>query len=154
VQTLAEAEKFKTLTQAEGQASAIRSVGDAEGDAIRAKGLAEAEVVQARGFAEAEAMMKKAQAWQQYNEAAILQQLIEALPKVAGAIAEPLTKVDRMVVISSGGDGSGASRITKDVVDMVAQVPATLEAITGVNLAETLKGLPGIISKTLEEPED
>ncbi|MBU0492685.1 MAG: flotillin family protein [Chloroflexi bacterium] len=154
VQTLAEAAKFETLTHAEGQASAIRSVGEAEGDAIRAKGLAEAEVVQATGFAEAEAMLKKAQAWQQYNEAAILQQLIEALPQVASAIAEPLSKMDRMVVISSGGEGgAGSSKVTRDVVDIVAQVPATLEAVTGVDLMAMLKNLPGVTGKKPSEPE-
>jgi len=154
VQTLAEAEKFKTLTQAEGQASAIRSVGQAEADAIRAKGLAEAEVVQAKGFAEAEAMLKKAQAWQQYNQAAILQQLIEALPQVAAAIAEPLSKMERMVVISTGGEGAGSSKVTRDIVDMVTQVPATLEAITGVDLTETLKNLPGVLGKKPSEPAE
>ncbi|MBU1879443.1 MAG: flotillin family protein, partial [Chloroflexi bacterium] len=131
-----------------------RSVGEAEGDAIRAKGLAEAEVVQATGFAEAEAMLKKAQAWQQYNEAAILQQLIEALPQVASAIAEPLSKMDRMVVISSGGEGgAGSSKVTRDVVDIVAQVPATLEAVTGVDLMAMLKNLPGVTGKKPSEPE-
>jgi flotillin len=88
-------------------------------------------------------MEKKAEAWRQYTQAAVIQQLIEALPKVAAAVAQPLSQTDRIVVISSG-DGAGASKITTDVTNIVAQVPATIEALTGVNLVEALKTLPGI----------
>jgi flotillin len=90
-------------------------------------------------------MEKKAAAWQQYNQAAIIQQLIEALPQVASAIAQPLAQTERIVVISSGGDGAGAgaSKVTADVTNIVAQVPATLEALTGVDLIQALQTLPG-----------
>ena len=89
-------------------------------------------------------MEKKADAWKQYNQAAIIQQLIEALPQVAGAIAQPLAQTDRIVIINSGGDSAGASKITADVTNIVAQVPETLEALTGVNLIQALQSLPGI----------
>ena len=113
--------------------------------------LAEA---QAQGFAEAQAMEKKAEAWQQYNQAAIIQQLIEALPQVAAAVAQPLDQTDRIVVINSGGDGAGASKITADVSNIVAQVPATLEALTGINLVDALKSLPGFGEETTPEEPD
>jgi flotillin len=89
-------------------------------------------------------MEKKAEAWQKYNQAAIIQQLIEALPQVAGAVAQPLAQTDRIVVISSDGDGAGASKVTADVTNIVAQVPETVEALTGINLVEALKTLPGL----------
>jgi flotillin len=157
---LASATKFETLTQAEGQAAATRSIGQGDADATRARGLAQAEVVKAQGlaqadviraqgFAEAEAMQKKAAAWQEYNQAAIIQQLIEALPKVAAAIAQPLAKTERIVIISGAGgsgDGAGACKVTQDIVNIVAQVPATLEALTGVDLVGTIKDLPAIRS--------
>jgi flotillin len=144
IETLANAKKFQTLTEAEGQASAARSIGKGEADASKARGLANAEVTQKQGFAEAEAMEKKAFAWQQYNQAAIIQQILEALPQVAAAISEPLSKTERIVIINSGDGGGGASKLTQDVADIVAQVPATVEALTGVDLIETLKNLPGI----------
>jgi flotillin len=154
IQTLANAKRFQTLTEAEGQASAARSIGEGEADAAKAKGLAQAEVIRQQGFSEAEAMEKKALAWQKYNQAAIIQQLIEALPQVAAAIAQPLTQTDRIVIINSGGDGgAGASKLTQDVTDIVAQVPATIEALTGVDLMETLKNLPGVGSKPSEDEE-
>jgi flotillin len=143
IQTLAEAKKYQTQTEAAGQAEAIRSVGQAEADATKARGLAQAEVIRQQGFAEAEAMSKKAEAWQQYNQAAIIQQLIDSLPKVAAAIAQPLAKTERIVIINTGGDGgAGASKITQDVANIIAQVPATVEALTGVDLVETISNLP------------
>jgi flotillin len=144
IETLANAKKFQTETEAAGTAEATRLQGQGEADATKARGLAQADVIQAQGFAEAQAMEKKAEAWKNYNQAAIIQQLIEALPEVAMAIAQPLAQTDRIVVISSDGNGAGASKITGDITNIVAQVPATLEALTGVNLIDALKSLPGI----------
>jgi flotillin len=149
IQTLAQAKRYQTETEAEGQAAATRAIGQGEAEANKARGLAQADVIQAQGFAEAQAMQKKAEAWQQYNQAAIIEKLIEGLPKVASAIAQPLAQTDRIVVISSGGDGSGAgaSKITQDVANIIAQVPATVEALTGVDIVGAIKDLPGIKSK-------
>ncbi|MGC9334773.1 MAG: flotillin family protein, partial [Anaerolineae bacterium] len=151
IETLANAKKFQTETEAAGEAEATRLQGKGEADATQARGLAQAEVIRAQGFAEAEAMEKKAAAWQQYNQAAIIQQLIEALPELAEAIAQPLAQTDRIVVINSGSDGAGASKVTADVTNIIAQMPATLEALTGIDLTEALQSLPGIGQKMPEE---
>jgi flotillin len=154
IETLANARKYQIETEAAGEAESTRLRGKGEADATKARGLAEAEVIQAQGYAEAEAMEKKAQAWQKYNQAAIIQQLIEALPQVAGAIAQPLAQTDRIVIINSGGsDGAGASKVTADVTNIVAQVPATMEALTGVDLVQALQTLPGIGQKQATEEE-
>ncbi|MBI5653652.1 MAG: flotillin family protein [Chloroflexi bacterium] len=174
IQTIADANKYQAVTTATGaseatrltgqaeadankarglaQADVIRAQGLAEAEANKARGLAEADVIQAQGFAEAEAMTKKAAAWLEYNQAAIIQQLIEAMPKIAAAIAEPLAKTERIVVISSGGDGAGASKISQDVANIVAQVPATVEALTGVDLIKTIQNLPAV--KTSEKNQE
>jgi flotillin len=151
IETLAKAKKFQTETEATGEAEAARQIGMGEADAAKARGLAQADVIRAQGFAEAEAMEKKAAAWQQYNQAAIIQQLVEALPQVAAAIAQPLAQTEKIVIVNSGGDGAGASRLTADITNIVAQVPETLQALTGVNLMEALKGLPGIGSRERDE---
>jgi flotillin len=114
---------------------------------IKEQGLAQAQVIREQGLAEAEATFKKAEAWKQYTQAAIIQQVIDALPEVAAAISAPLAKTERIVVISNGdgnGSGAGASRITQDITNIIAQVPATVEALTGVNLMDALSNLPGI----------
>jgi flotillin len=146
IETLAKARRFETETEATGRGEAARQIGGGEADANKARGLAQADVIRAQGFAEAEAMEKKAAAWQQYNQAAIIQQLVEALPEVASAVAQPLAKTEKIVIVSTGadGDGGGASRVTRDITNIVAQLPETLEALTGVNIVDALKTVPGI----------
>lgn len=152
VRQLAEAEQYRLQTTAAGQAEATRSVGIAEADASKAKGLAEAEVTQAKGLAEALAMAKKAEAWQQYNEAAILQIVAEALPSLASAVAEPLGKTEKIVVIGGGTDGSaGASRVTQDVTNIIAQLPPVIQSLTGVDLQELISRLPHSIRQSAEQ---
>jgi len=168
VRTIADAKKYQLQVEAEGESEAIRKRGQGEADASKAMGLAnaeviretglseadaskaiglaEAEVIKQQGLSEAEATAEKANAWKQYTQAAVIQQVIDALPEVAAAISAPLAKTDRIVVINSGGDGkgAGASKVTEDVTNIVAQVPATIEALTGINLMDALKQLPGI----------
>jgi len=166
LRTLAEARKYTLETEAEGQAAATRNLGTGEADAnkarglaeadiIKAKGLREAEVIQAQGLAEAEATSKKAAAWEQYTQAAILQQLLDKLPELASAVAQPLAQTDKIVVISNGSDGqggTGASKITRDVTDTVAQVPAVIEALTGINLMDLLQNLPAVKDAIRSKP--
>jgi flotillin len=147
ISTLADARKYQLETEAIGESEALRLRGEGEAAAEKAKGLAKAEVIREQGFSEAEATAKKAEAWKEYTQAAIIQQIIDALPEVASAIASPLAQTDRIVVISGGGsdsDGAGTSKITQDITNIVAQVPTTIEALTGIDLVETLKSLPGI----------
>lgn len=146
METLANAEKFRLQTTATGQAEATRQIGQAEADANKARGLAGAEVIKATGYSEAEAMHKKAEAWKQYNEAAVIQMLIDRLPEIARAISEPLSKTERMVIINSGNEGGGASKVTKDVIDIMSQLPPTVEALSGVDILKVIKKIPGIQS--------
>lgn len=149
VQTLAEARQFQLQTEAAGEAAAIKQKGEAEADAAKAKGLAEAEIIRQQGLAEAEATMKKAEAWKEYTQAAIIQQLLDKLPEVAAAIAQPLSKTERIVIVNSGGDGdsgAGASKVTKDVTNIIAQVPATVEALTGIDFIASIKNLEAVKS--------
>jgi len=54
-----------------------------------------------------------------------------------------LTKTEKIVIINSGnGSGGGASKITKDVTDIIAQLPPVLEALTGMNLQQLFQKLP------------
>lgn len=104
--------------------------------------IAEAEAEKARGLAEA--MMRKAEAWQAYNQVAITEMFIERLPEITRTLAEPLSKVERIVVISNTGDGIGTSRITQDIVNMMAQIPPVLESLTGINVRDLITRLSGI----------
>jgi len=145
IQALADAERYRIQAEAAGQAEAKKQLGIGEAEAEKAKGLAEADVIRAQGESTAQAMQKKALAWQSYNEAAIAQLLIDRLPEIAAAVAAPLAKTDRITIVSTGGDGgAGASKVTQDVIDVLAQLPPAVEALSGVDLAELLKRLPGL----------
>ncbi len=143
IQQIADAQKYQVIAEADARALAAQNIGRGEAEAIKAKGLAEAEVILAKGQAEAEAMRKKAEAWRTYNEAAIAQMFIERLPELARAVAEPLSRTEKITIIS--GDGAmGASRVTKDIVDIVAQLPPVLEGVSGVSLKDILSKIPGL----------
>ncbi|HEX8032604.1 MAG TPA: SPFH domain-containing protein [Ktedonobacterales bacterium] len=145
-QAQAEAEALKARSTAEADAARIR--GAAEAEAARLRGLADAEVIRAKGEAEAEALRTKANAYREYNQAAVLDKVITNLPEVVRAIAEPLSKVDKISIVSTGssnGNGNlGASRITGDMVNMLAQVPALIQALTGTDVSELMRRVPGL----------
>src|SRR5690348_3576154 len=146
-QAAAEADALKARSTAEAEAAKIR--GAAEAEAARLRGMADAAVIKAKGEAEAEAMRVKANAYREYNQAAVLDKVITNLPEVVRAIAEPLAKVDKISIVSTGGSngngsGLGASRVTGDVVAMLAQVPAILETLTGVKLSDLMERVPGL----------
>jgi len=128
IQTLAEAERQKTMVEAEGRASAIRAQGEAE-----------AEIIFKKGDAEARAMNVKAEAYQEYNQAAVVDKLITGLPEVVKALASPLANVDKITVVSTGnGDSAGLSKVTGDITKIAAQVPALFEALSGMQMSDLL----------------
>jgi len=138
-----EAEAQRLAGRAE--ADVVRAKGEAEAEAIRKRGLAEAEALQAKLLAEAEGMQRKAQAWQHYNAAAISHLYIERLPEIAQAIAGPLGNVDKIVLLSSGGDGgTGIERITAGVCGALMQVPGIAELMKSVDLPGLLGRVPGV----------
>ena len=156
VETLANARKFQLETEAAGSASATKATGFANADVAKATGLAEAEANKARGLAQAaiieaqgkataEAMRVKAESFKQYNEAAVVEMIIRILPEVAGKISEPLAKTDKIVIINSGnGMGGGASKLTGDVTQIVAQLPPVIESLTGIKLEKLLEQVPAL----------
>lgn len=138
----AEAKRYAQLQEAEAASQAIKIKAEAEAEAIRIKGEAEASSILAKGNAEAETMEKKAEAYKLYNEAAVAQMIIEKLPEIANAVAQPLAKTEKIVIVDQSGkegQGSGASKVTGYVTDIVSQLPETIEAMTGFNFMDALK---------------
>src|SRR5437016_915350 len=128
IETLANAERQRLMSEAEGRAASIRAQGEAE-----------AEIIFKKGEAEAKAMNIKAEAFQEYNQAAVFDKLITGLPDVVRALSEPLSKVDKVTIVSTGGDGAaGAYKLTGDVTKIVAQVPALFEALSGMQMSDLL----------------
>jgi len=139
IETIAEAEKNRVVLEAEGRASAIRAQGEAE-----------AEIIFKKGEAEAKAMNVKAEAYQEFNQAAIVDKLITGLPEVVRALAAPLANVDKITVISTGGDTAGLNKITGDIAKMAAQVPALFESLSGMQMSELFAKVRTIGDKTVK----
>jgi flotillin len=121
----AETDAYKKELEAKGKAAGIRLIGSSE-----------AEAATARGKAEASAMRDKAAAWKEYTDAALAEMVIKQLPELARAVSEPLSKVDKIIMV---GDNDGAPKLTGQVARVVAQLPDVVESLTGFKLSDLLK---------------
>jgi flotillin len=146
---LAEAEQEKLRKEGFGRAAATEAEGRAEAAKIEAIGLAQAKAIEAQGTAEAAAILRKAEAWKQFNESARLQTVLEKLPAIIqssvgvfSAVAAPLGNIDKVVVIDQGGgEGSGGmGRIARTAPAVVFNFLQQLDAL-GINLPSLLEQL-------------
>jgi flotillin len=126
---MANAEKARTVAEAEGKAQAIRTQGEAE-----------AAVIFQKGEAEAKAMNIKAEAYQEWSQAAVVDKLITNMADVVRAMAEPLSNVDKITIVSTG-EGRGASKLTGEMTEIAAQVPALFEALSGMKMSELMQNV-------------
>ncbi len=128
IETLANAEKMRLITEADGHAAATR-----------AQGAADADIIFRKGEAEAKAMNVKAEAYQGWNQAAVIDRLLCGLPEVVKALASPLNNVDKITIVSTGdGSTAGIHKITGDITKMAAQIPALFETLSGIQISDLL----------------
>jgi flotillin len=128
IETMAEAEKQRLIFEAEGHAASTRTTGEAEADIIFKK-----------GEAEAKAMNVKAVAYQEWNQAAVVDKLLTGLPEVVRALSAPLANVDKITIVSTGdGDAAGMHKVTGDIAKMAAQIPALFETLSGMKMSDLL----------------
>ena len=162
---LADAEQYRIERAAsaerkrrEEQAQALKAEGLAKAEAEsvmrRNIGLAEAEAIAAKGNAEAEARRKLAEALKLYNEAGLSIEALKVLPEIAAAVAEPLSRAGATTIISNGGAGSGtgASKLSEDVVQVLSQLQPIMQQLAGVDMKSFLQDvskLPGAASRGL-----
>jgi len=125
VETIAAGERQRLIYEAEGKAASTRAQGEAD-----------AEIIFKRGDAEARAMNVKAEAYQEYNQAAVVDKLISSMPEIVRALASPLQNVDKITIVSTGGDSAGMNKITGDITKMAAQIPALFETLSGMQMSE------------------
>ncbi len=118
----ADAEAYKKELEAKGRAAGVRL-----------EGAARAEATKAQGAAEADAMHGKAEAWKEYTDAALADMVIKSLPELARAVSEPLSKVEKIIMV---GDNNGAPKITGQVAGVLAQLPPIVESLTGLKLQD------------------
>ena len=138
---VAEGEKERLSRVAHGEAERIRQEGTAEADIIRLKGEAEAYAIRARGLAEAEAMTKKAEAWEMYGKAAITQLIVEKLPEIVANAARPLENTEKLIIMGE----RGPANLVGSVVEIAAQGPALVKALTGMDISDLAGKLKDIM---------
>ncbi|XP_039228101.1 flotillin-1 isoform X3 [Drosophila yakuba] len=131
----AEAEKFRMEKLAEANKQRVVMEAEAEAESIRIRGEAEAFAIAAKAKAEAEQMAMKAEAYREYREAAMVEMLLDTLPKVAAEVAAPLSQAKKITMVSSGTGDIGAAKLTGEVLSIVNKVPELVKNITGVDIA-------------------
>jgi flotillin len=143
IENMAAAEKNRLIAEAEGRASSIRAQGEAE-----------ASIIFQKGEAEAKAMNVKAEAYQEWNQAAVVDKLLTNMADVVRAMAEPLSKVDHITIVSTGdGDAAGVHKITGDMTKIAAQVPALFEALSGMDIKQLMSNVKAFKTKPEAENE-
>lgn len=128
IEQLAEAEKNKRIIEAEAEAEAIRLKAEARSYAIEAKAKAEAEQ-----------MAKKAEAWNEYKDAAMVDMILQQLPKICAEVAAPLQNVNKITLVAGPNGEVGAAKLTGEVLEIVRNLPKVIEDITGVDMSKAMK---------------
>ena len=153
IENIAAAQKSKLTIEAEGRAAAARVEGEAQAAVTRLTGSAEADIIFSKGEAEAKAMNVKAEAYQEWSQAAVVDKLITNMAEIVRAMAEPLGKVDKITIVSTGSDGNiGANKMTGEMTKIAAQVPALFEALSGMKMSDLMANVKEM--KPREKGED
>ena len=126
----AQAEAQAAVARAQGAKSATIAGAQAEAERVRIEGQAAADAIYARGEAEAEALSLRAEAYRQFNEAAIVSAILERLPDIVRAAAEPISGIESLTVLST----DGASEVVRTATNTVAQASAVVQSLTGIDL--------------------
>lgn len=155
----AQAQKAREMAEAEAERFRVEALAEAEANQTRLTGQAQAEAILARGKAEAEAKQKIADAFKEYGQAAVLSMVMEMLPQLMKEAAQPLGNIDKISVVDtgSGGENSGANRVTNYATNLLAGTQETLKETTGLDVKElienfTKKGTNSNVNFYGEEP--
>ena len=135
----AEADAERVRLQGEAAAKIVSVTADAEAHRVQVEGNAEAGIVFTKGEAEAKALALRAEAYRQFNEAAVIQTVLSMLPEIVRAAAEPMANIGQLTVLSN----DGASEMVKNTTRTVAEASATVKGLTGIDIPALLGGALG-----------
>jgi flotillin len=127
VQMEADAESYRISTEAKGRLEVKKNENSLEAERIKSVGAAEAD-----------AIANKAKAYEKYNQAALYHMVMEKLPEIAKSVSEPLSKIEKIVMIETDGK-LGTSKLTGQITDVLSQLPEVVDAVTGIDLKKVLK---------------
>jgi len=134
----AEAEKYRLEKIAEAEKNRTVLEAEAEAEARAVKGEAEAYAIEVKAKAEAEQMAKKADAWKEYEEAALVDMMLKVLPRVAAEVSAPLAQTDKITMVSTGDGPIGASKLTDEMLSIMGSLPTMVKDMTGVDIKQKI----------------
>ncbi|GAA4035017.1 flotillin family protein [Arthrobacter methylotrophus] len=137
--TMARASKEATVLEATGKAESVKLEANADAEATSVKGLSEAKSIEAVGAAKASAAEARAKALNGYDSNALTFELAARLPEIVRAAAEPMSNIDNYTVIST----DGASDATKQVGNVITELPALIKSATGIDIMSVVAGMAG-----------
>lgn len=150
-ETEAEAERIRRAKAAE----ALQLEAEAQARQARDVGLAEADAIRAKGEAEADARRLLADALRQYNEAGVSLEALKVLPEIVAAASEPLSRAGKTTIISNGsGTGTGVSKLTGDVTEVLSTTLPVVKDLSGVDLAQIVRSALGSGSDDADELDE
>src|SRR5581483_10990509 len=126
----AAADAQAVIARAEGEKRARIASAEADAETTRLEGGAEAQIVLTKGEAEAKALAMRADAYKQFNEAAIIQTVLAALPEIVRAAAEPMSHIDSLTVMSA----DGASDIVRNATRAMVESTTAIKGLTGLDV--------------------
>ena len=135
----AAAEAQAVIQRAEGDKRAKIAAAEADAEKTRLEGGAEAQIVLTKGEAEAKALAMRADAYKQFNEAAIIQTVLSALPEIVRAAAEPMGHIDSLTVMSA----DGASEIVRNATRAMLEATTAIKGLTGLDVPSLIGGAMG-----------
>ena len=135
----AAAEAQAVIARAEGAKRAQIAAAEADAETTRLEGGAEAQIVLTKGEAEAKALAMRADAYKQFNEAAIIQTVLAALPDIVRAAAEPMSHIDSLTVMSA----DGASEIVRNATRAMIESTTAIKGLTGLDVPNLIGGALG-----------
>jgi flotillin len=142
----ADANRYRIEALAKAEAEKVRMDGLAKAEAEKAKGETEAEIIRLKGLAEAEAKQKIAEAFELYGHAAVLEMIVKMLPEYAKQVAAPLSNIDKITVVDTGGgngENGGANKITGYATNLMSSLQESLKASSGIDVKELLESFAG-----------
>src|SRR5438876_2056016 len=135
----AAADAQAVIARAEGAKRARIASAEADAETTRLEGGAEAQIVLTKGAAEAKALAMRADAYKQFNEAAIIQTVLAALPDIVRAAAEPMSHIDSLTVMSA----DGASEIVRNATRAMIESTTAIKGLTGLDVPNLVGGALG-----------
>ena len=135
----AAAEAQAVIARAEGDKRARIASAEADAETTRLEGGAEAAIVLTKGEAEAKALAMRADAYKQFNEAAIIQTVLAALPDIVRAAAEPMGHINSLTVMSA----DGASDLVKNATRAMIESTTAIKGLTGLDVPNLIGGALG-----------